>query len=455
MRGLSLAKLTFFGGVDEIGGNKILLEDRDKRIFLDFGMSFSFGADFFTGYLQPRRVNGLGDYFEFNLLPRITGLYSKGMLKNAGLRYSKPKFDGVVLSHAHIDHVGHTHFLDETIPLFCGEGTKLILDALGESGGYNSGEHVCRPFRTGKKISLGEIEVEPIHVDHSIPAAYGFIIRTSTGTVVYTGDLRLHGPLSQMTREFVDKSAAAKPDVMISEGTRINPQEKRSNYAEADVKRLSNKVVERSRKLVACSFSGRDIDRFRTFYEVAKENDRQFVITTRMAYLLTKLKTDRNLNIPDVAKDKNILIYVKRKKSGAFEDRDYFVWERPFLDKAVAFDYVQENQPKILLSIDLLSFTELIDIRPEAGDFIHSMSEPFSEEDIESQVMHKWLEHFKMNFHQIHASGHCPSRDLKEIIETIHPKKLFPIHTQEPGYFKKILNDCDVVIPIKGHAFRC
>ena len=56
--------LTFYGGVNEIGGNKILLEDKKVRIFLDFGRSFTLGEDYFTGWLTPRAINGLGDYFE-------------------------------------------------------------------------------------------------------------------------------------------------------------------------------------------------------------------------------------------------------------------------------------------------------------------------------------------------------------------------------------------------------
>jgi len=63
-----MVKVTFYGGVNEIGGNKILLEDRKVKIMFDFGQSFTFGADYFTGYLAARSVNGLGDYFEFNLL---------------------------------------------------------------------------------------------------------------------------------------------------------------------------------------------------------------------------------------------------------------------------------------------------------------------------------------------------------------------------------------------------
>jgi ribonuclease J len=80
-----LVKLRFYGGVNEIGGNKILLEDGKTRIFFDFGQSFTFSADYFTSWLGPRAVNGLGDYFAFNLLPRISGLYSQEMRADSKL----------------------------------------------------------------------------------------------------------------------------------------------------------------------------------------------------------------------------------------------------------------------------------------------------------------------------------------------------------------------------------
>jgi ribonuclease J len=42
-----LTTLTFYGGVNEIGGNKILLEDRDTRVWFDFGQGFTHGEDYF------------------------------------------------------------------------------------------------------------------------------------------------------------------------------------------------------------------------------------------------------------------------------------------------------------------------------------------------------------------------------------------------------------------------
>ncbi|HJX23379.1 MAG TPA: MBL fold metallo-hydrolase RNA specificity domain-containing protein, partial [Candidatus Bathyarchaeia archaeon] len=131
-----------------------------------------------------------------------------------------------------------------------------------------------------------------------------------------------------------------------------------------------------------------------------------------------------------------------------------FRWERPFLDKAVTFDYIHENQPNVLLSLDLANFTELVDIKPDGGDFIHSMSEPFSEEDIEANIMHNWLKHFHLRFHQIHASGHCRSQDLKRIVETISPKKLFPVHSEQPEHFRRVLPKTNIIIPTKGRAFE-
>ncbi|HKZ94951.1 MAG TPA: MBL fold metallo-hydrolase [Candidatus Bathyarchaeia archaeon] len=448
-------RLTFYGGINEIGGNKILLEDGDTRIFLDFGLSFADGDRYFCGYLMPRNVNGAGDYLEFNILPRLHGLYAKGMIRNTSIKYEKPKFDAIFLSHPHIDHVGHLPFIDPDITVYCGECSKTIMDAMQESGRVDLGEHETRTFRTGKRIKVDGLTIEPVHVDHSVPGAYGFIIQTSKGSIIYSGDYRLHGPMAHMTREFAEKAARTDPTVMISEGTRIRPEEEQVIHSENRVKADSNKIVANaSSRLVIVAFYGRDIDRFKTFYEIAKENDRQFVIPLKLAHLLSKLKSDPMLKIPDVMKDDIILFYKKRKKSGEFAESDYFMWERPFLAKAVNYDFVHENESKLLFNLDLASFTELIDVRPsKGGHFIHSMSEPFSEEDINVEVMNNWLQHFGLQFHQIHASGHCPSKDLAQIINRVQPKKLIPVHTEYPMLFKKMFKHIDVETPEKGTSY--
>ena len=433
-----MVQLTFYGGVNEIGGNKILLEDKKTRILLDFGQSFTFGSDYFTGWLTPRSINGLGDYFAFGLLPRIDGLYSKEMLASTGLPYREPEVDAVFLSHAHFDHVAHIQFLDPEIPVFLGVGTKLFMESMEETSPFcKYGAHACNRFRTGHKIKIDSITVEPVHVDHSIPAAYGFIIHTSEGTVVYTGDLRRHGPRKDLTEEFIEKAKNAEPIALICEGTRMALKEKRQNFSEPQVKHECDKIVSSTDKAVFAMRASRDIDRFNSFYKVAQKNNRRLVITPKTAHLLTKLHADEHLDLPDPLKDENIAVYFKRKKSGVFDEIDYFVWERKFMDKIVTHEYISKNQKNLIMDLDFTQFAELIDVSPEPrSHFVHSMSEPFSEEDLEDQVMHNWIDHFKMHFHQLHASGHMAKDQLVEMVSYLQPKQAFPVHTENQELFK-------------------
>ena len=56
-----MTSLTFYGGVNELGGNKILLEDKDTKVFLDFGMSFGKRGAYFDEFMSPRIATGLKD----------------------------------------------------------------------------------------------------------------------------------------------------------------------------------------------------------------------------------------------------------------------------------------------------------------------------------------------------------------------------------------------------------
>jgi ribonuclease J len=80
-----MTSLEFYGGVDEIGGNKILVSHKDTSIFLDFGMSFKTAGKYFSEFLQPIKANGLLDFMEFGLLPDIKGIYREDYLRHCGL----------------------------------------------------------------------------------------------------------------------------------------------------------------------------------------------------------------------------------------------------------------------------------------------------------------------------------------------------------------------------------
>lgn len=449
-----MTTLTFYGGVNEIGGNKILLEDKDTRIFLDFGKSFTRRKMYFEEFLNPRVANGIEDFLRMGLLPDIEGAYRDDLMAMSKKKIVPPNIDAVLLSHAHADHADYISFLHRRIPIYMGKTCHLILQAIEERSGSTLEREVLRykerpiksgsktverkiiTFRTGDKFKIGSLDVEPIHVDHSIPGAYGFIIYTSEGTVVYTGDIRLHGTNPQMTIDFIDKAKSVKPIVLIAEGTRIADEER--DESEAKVSTECKQIVSGTNRLVFVDFNFKDVDRLRTFYNIAKETDRKLVVKLSDAYFLKYLSKDPNLNIPKV-NDDNIVIYVPKKKSGKYSNSDYSEKESQFVDLRNAWTAheIAEKENKALCSIGFYSFTALIDMKPTQGAvYIHSASELVNEEQqFDQKRIDNWLEHFGMTKFQSHCSGHARGRDLIEAVREIGAKTLYPIHTEHPDAY--------------------
>ena len=442
------ASLTCYGAVGEIGGNKLLLEDKDTKVFLDFGTCFSEGSDYFDAGIEPRHVNGAGDLFEFGLLPEIPGLYSKRALQNTSLKYVEPEIDAILLSHYHWDHMGRIGFLDPSVPVYAGETTALIHEAASESTYSPLDDHIVKTFRTGDRLRIGSLEVVPIHVDHSIPGAYGFVVYTSDGALAYTGDFRFHGPLGSMTEEFASEALKANPSLLVTEGTRVAPRDIRQDLSEEAVLQETVKVLGRSKKLAFSSFRGNDTDRVNTFHKAAQKTERQLVVSMKTATLLEKLQKDRHLKVPRVGKD--VLVYVRRKGSGKIDDRDYYKWERPFLDHGMTATDVHDRQGEVFLHLDIWNFPEIIDIKPEKGGvYVHSSSEAFNEEgEREEGVIKNWVDHVGFSYHQIHASGHSPLEGVRRLVHSVGAEKVVPIHTEHPELFRSFKGRC--MIPKKG-----
>lgn len=437
----SMVKITAYGGANQIGGNKILLEDRDTRLFLDFGEPFNFKDEFFADWLSPREARtGLKDFFHFDLMPKIQGLYDESWLEDTDLKYSKPQFDGILVSHMHFDHAMHLKYADKKIPVHLGAAANAIRHSWEITGGKNIsfGDHEFKEFRTGSKFKVGSVEVEPIHVDHSVPGAYGFLVHTSEGCVAYTGDLRLHGPRSDMTKDFVRAASAARPIALICEGTRVTDADPRKDVSERQVEEMARRLVMNHRKLAIVSFYPKDVDRMRTFRDVARATGRKFVVSTKVAHLLESLKGDSHIQVPDPMKDPSMLVYVRQGMTRPLTHDKLYLEKLGKDDHVVDWRYVSRSQSKLIFHTDFTQLAELIDILPAPGSlFIRSKSEPFEEEDIEEEVLQNWIRWFKLDFHQIHASGHANMREIFSIVRQISPRIVIPVHTEHPGLFSK------------------
>lgn len=480
-------KVTFYGGINEIGGNKFLVEDKGTRVFLDFGMQMGKANSFFSEFLQPRTLNGMGDLFEFGLLPKLKGLYRKDYSKHMNFdndHKEETKFDAVLLTHAHIDHCAYIHYLRPDIPIYCTEATKLIMQALQETGSgdeyltykesfkiYQNDKGGISRARTDKnreiierktnlitpykKFNIDSIEVEPIPVDHSLPGVCGFVIHTSKGSIGYTADLRFHGRRKSETEKFVEKCSTSDLDHILCEGTRIDEP---TSTTEFEVEKDIKDVVNSTKNLVVVSYPTRDLDRLLSFYNAAKETGRQLVIDLKQAYLLKLFENSENYKgVYPKIDDPIIRIFESRKSWGLVDkDRDYWTdkimledydtWEREFIDRDNSIDYrdVSSKQHDYMFYCSDFKLQELIDVRPsEDSSYIRSSTEPFDDEmRLDQERIKRWLIHFGLldkeeGWNVTHVSGHGSRDQIKHVVQETKAKNLVPIHTVHEEYFKK------------------
>lgn len=421
--------LTFYGGVDEIGGNKILLKDGDTKVFFDFGMSFTLKKQYYSPpFLSPKTAASLK---ELGILPKIEGIYTDAKTVDV---------DAVFISHGHMDHSAYLSFINRQIPVYCGETTGIILQALSEMRRAELEFDVkginFRSFRTGDKIAIGNLEIEPIHVDHSVPGAYGFIIHSSEGTIVYTGDFRTHGAKPQMTMDFVEKAREAEPVAVITEATNMTGA---SISSEAEVEGKLNAIVAQSEGIILADFASTDVDRLNSFHRIAKRNGRCLTVSLRQAYLMEGLRKDKGLSLPNL-NDEDILIFRKSKKK-------YDRWESQIIEeyqgKIVDVFEVSKRQCKVILAISFYELEELVVIQPTAGScYVLSASEPFNEEmEMDFERLLNWLRHYGLPQYHAHVSGHIMPLQLKNILKEINPSKIFPVHTENAELFAKFVRD--------------
>ena len=478
-----MTNITFHGGVNDIGGNKFLVEDKGTKIFMDFGMSFSAEKRFFSEFMKPRTSNSLIDMFELGILPKIKGLYRRDFARHMGFDGNEEtEIDAVLLTHAHVDHCAYIPYLRDDIPIYCSEESRLIMQNFDETSDtaqyltlkekfqiYNnskgeisraSGERVEIPrrievFESYKPFNIDSIEVNPLPVDHSIPGVHGFILHTSKGSIGNTADLRFHGRRKDDTERFVSECKNAELDLLLCEGTRISEN---SSITEYDVESIVENIIQNTKNLVVCGYPVRDLDRLLSFYFAAKNSGRFLVIDLKQAYLL-KLFDDSPVTkgkYPS-AMDPQIKIYIPKGKWGLIDkdlnyfseqqlEKDYEGWQKDFLYYPNTVDYrdISVKQNDYVFYCSDFKLQELIDIKPVAGSsYIRSLTEPFDDEmELKEEQIKNWFEHFGLinserEWFQVHVSGHGDGTQIKYVIDNSDSKKLIPIHTHHDEYHKK------------------
>jgi len=428
----------------------------------------------------------------------------------------KVKVDAVFLSHAHLDHTGNIGLLDPAIPIYASGMTAVITKAIQDCGNPSFSSEVIysslrepakgdsralasargvpcssrptrivdenmdlqklgdfwtntfskkqmeNPFLALSGTGLDNIGFKAFPVDHSILGATAYVFETSAGRIAYSGDLRLHGTKGYQTQNFVDELAQLKPNALIIEGTNIS--EDRGSTEEEVHANCLKAAKEAKGKLIIADFGPRNIERLQIFLQIAHEIDRKLVVTAKDAFLLHAMHL-ANEEVPDVLSDANLRIFDEIKAIMKLWEKDFIRTE--YAGKYVSAEEIKSSQESYVLAFGFFDLKHLLDIMPEGGIYIYSTSEAFSEEmEMDVRRLKNWLDFFGIEpvgfdisprdelifFKGYHASGHISGEELIEVIKTIKPKILIPVHTEKPQLFLEKLagEPIKVVLPQKG-----
>ncbi len=496
-----MTSITIFDGTDTIGGNKIYVEERDKGVFLDFGMNFKKYHHFYQEFLKERSSRGIYDLIQLDLIPKLN-IYRTDLI-TPDLDVSQfPKLDieAILISHPHMDHFGNIGLLDPEIPLIGSPNTLALIKGMADSSNLTlnlevafyrkkalqkSGkilESIKGAFKTRNLISTNSLsttleyflttdiksapdkktgalkpldcpglcdlsknptqfQINCFEVDHSIYGATAYILSGDT-TIAYTGDFRLHGKQAGKSEHFIQNATDAS--VLIIEGTRASRED--VNESEEQVYNNCLNVVQEAKGLVVGDFSARNFERLEIFKEIGKKLNREVVVPAKQMYLLKALE-----QVDGIDRTSDILVFNVYKATESS-------WEKNFLKDQVNYiepTTIANNAEKYILCFSLYEIKHLLDIKPKNGTYIYSSSEAFEEEsEFDFIRLNNWLRHFQFEVHGFeiiekkgvlkpefikgfHASGHASKSDLTRAIETIDPDYIIPVHTENPQWFKE------------------
>jgi len=450
-----MVNLTFFGGIESIGGNKTLLEDKNTRVFLDFGTAFGKEEVYFQWpELRPANID---DLFKTNVIPKFKNFFK--------FSHGKPFVDGIIISHAHADHYGYLPLVREDIPVFTGRYTRDLIKIRNRTY-YQTWDrdirHLSfREVKTGKPKEIKDITVHAHSVDHSVPGAHAFVINTSAGDVVYTGDFRMSGFMKGLTEKFVKQLKKLDVKCMICEGTNLSKEPREADQhklpSELDVERKTGYHVEKCDDFVIYDGSSVDLDRVRTVWKVAKKQGRKFVIESRLAYIL--LETQKTGLIKNLPRKGDFLIYLNRKKeSGKEEYVEVFSKARVNHEKKMIEDLPDDmfvwgdgrerilKRPEEYLLYTTNGISMMVQFKPVdkgiPGIYIYGKAEPYSEEQaVTFERLKSWIRLCGLNMKFAHTSGHCSPEQLEVILKEVCPEVLIPIHSEFPSLFLERIDE--------------
>ena len=410
-------RTTIYRETHEIGGTLIELSTGTSRLILDAGYPLFLNGnpiDNRVAKLPPEQLIDLG------VLPRIEGLYL----------WDKPKFDGVIISHAHIDHYGLLKYIHPIIPVYLSEGTKKLIEVsqifkICEQYPIND-----RLFKMYEPFDVGCFTIKPYLIDHSAFDAAAFEIHTGDKTVIYSGDFRGHGRKAVCLDTFI-KHVTKQADVLFTEGSMVSRSDELT-IPENELELAVYDEIKDKNGITLVQSSSQNIDRIVSFYRAALRLGKTFVVDLYTANVLHELRALGN-KIPYPSYDKLKVFFPYRLTQKVFNEIGAEYAKR-FSAYHISKEQVAMQQNDIVMWARPSMKSDLARCNLTGGTFIYSMWQGYRSSAYQ-QSFESWLIGQGFYYVYLHTSGHATVSDIRRLIDGANPDKIIPIHTMQPDAF--------------------
>ena len=384
-----MLKLIPLGGLGEIGLNMMAVEYGDTIFVIDAGLMFPEAYMLGVDYVIPDM-----DY----------------------LRQNRRRVSGIVLTHAHEDHIGALPFLlrEINVPVF---GTPFTLGIVR----HKLEEHELLATASlhevlpRERLKIGPFEVEFIRVNHSVVDGVGLAIRTPVGMVVHTGDFKMSQTVVEGMLTDVNRFAQCGEEgvlALLSDSTNVEKEGHTISAQEigAELSRITDAATGR---IIVALFAS-NIARIQQIVNIARARGRKIVVNGRSIEVSVAIA--RNLGYLDLPEEMEIDI----DELNAYPD-----------DEIIMVTTGSQGEPMSALARMSAGTHKQIKIHKEDTVILSSKFIPGNEKAIANIINNLYRRGADVVYEKIsniHVSGHAFREELKMMINLTKPTFFMPVH---------------------------
>jgi len=383
-------RFTPLGGLGEIGGNIAVLEDDESAIIIDVGMSFPDETMHGVDILVP----------DFSYLHAI-----------------KSKIKGIIITHAHEDHIGAVPYLFKELkfPIY---GTPLALAMIENKFNEHRLKDDVKYFNyiTKREVyEIGSFKVEWMHNTHSIVDACGLAIQTKAGTLVHTADFKIdHTPIDNQTTDLQRYAYYGSKGVLCLFSDSTNSHNPGFTKSEAVVGKTFDTLFSLAEGRVIMSTFSSNTHRIFQAMERGVEAGRKVCVIGRS--MERNIEIARQLGFVDIDER----YFIEPHEVNRFADNELLV-------------VTTGSQGENMAALSRMATDEHrhIKLKPTDTVIISAHAIPGNEGSV-SSLMNKLVKagvtvRYK-DFDDIHVSGHAGQEEQKLILRLVQPKFFLPVH---------------------------